>query len=48
MRAVVAHTDETASGFYDRFGFEAAPTDPLHRILLMKDLRLLLDEFEDS
>ena len=45
VRAVVAHT-ETASGFYDRFGFEASPADPLHRILLMKDLRRLLDEFE--
>jgi ribosomal protein S18 acetylase RimI-like enzyme len=48
VRAVVAHANEEASGFYDRFGFEASPTDPLHRILLMKDLRMLLDEFEDS
>lgn len=48
VRAVVAHANEDASEFYDRFGFEASPTDPLHRILLMKDLRLLLDEFEDS
>jgi len=42
VRAVVAHANEGASSFYDRFGFEASPTDPLHRILLMKDLRLLL------
>jgi ribosomal protein S18 acetylase RimI-like enzyme len=48
VRAVVAHANEEASGFYDRFGFETSPTDPLHRILLMKNLRLLLDEFEDS
>ncbi len=46
VRAVVAHTNETASDFYDQFGFEASPTDPLHRILLMKDLRLLLDKFK--
>jgi len=46
VRAVVAHAkNEKASTFYDRFGFESSPTDPLHRILLMKDLRLLLDEF---
>lgn len=43
VRAVVAHANEHASGFYDRFGFEASPTDPLHRMLLMKDLRLFLD-----
>lgn len=41
-RAVVAHANEHANGFYDRFGFEASPTDPLHRILLMKDLRNFL------
>lgn len=46
VRAVVAHAYEDASGFYDRFGFEASPTDPLHRILLMKDLRRFLTEAE--
>jgi ribosomal protein S18 acetylase RimI-like enzyme len=44
VRAVVAHANEHASGFYDRFGFEASPSDPLHRILLMKDLRRFLEE----
>jgi predicted N-acetyltransferase YhbS len=48
VRAVVAHANEDVHKFYDRFGFEASPTDPLHRILLMKDLRLLLDEFDNS
>lgn len=48
VRAVAAHTNEHAAGFYDRFGFEASPTDPLHRILLMKDLRSFLDELEDD
>ncbi len=43
VRAVVAHAHQDANGFYDRFGFEASPTDPLHRILLMKDLRRFLD-----
>ncbi|HEX5592655.1 MAG TPA: GNAT family N-acetyltransferase [Solirubrobacterales bacterium] len=46
IRAVAAHANEHASGFYDQFGFEASPTDPLHRILLMKDLRRFFDELE--
>jgi len=44
IRALVAHANEDASGFYDRFGFEASPTDPLHRILLLADLKRFLDE----
>lgn len=44
--AVVAHAREEAANFYDLFGFEESPTDPLHRILLMKDLRLFLEELE--
>jgi ribosomal protein S18 acetylase RimI-like enzyme len=47
VRAVVAHTNEDANGFYDQFGFESSPTDPLHRVLLMKDLRRFLDEVGD-
>ena len=46
VRAVVAHANEDVSGFYDQFGFESSPTDPLHRILLLKDLRRFLDEAE--
>jgi GNAT superfamily N-acetyltransferase len=42
VRAVVAHAHPEAAGFYDRFGFERSPTDPLHRILLLKDLRRFL------
>jgi GNAT superfamily N-acetyltransferase len=45
FRAVVVHAvDETARSFYLRFGFQPSPTDPLHLILLMKDLRKLLAE----
>lgn len=48
VRAVVAHAmNEGVSEFYDQFGFEASPSDPLHRILLMKDLRRFLDEVGD-
>lgn len=46
VRAVVAHAHPDATAFYDRFGFERSPTDPLHRILLMKDLRRFLEEAE--
>lgn len=44
VRAVITHANEEASDFYSQFGFEASPTDPLHQILLMKDLRRFLDE----
>jgi ribosomal protein S18 acetylase RimI-like enzyme len=44
VAAIVAHTNDDAAGFYDTFGFEESPTDPLHRLLLMKDLRALLEE----
>ncbi len=44
IRALVAHANEHASGFYDQFGFESSPTDSLHRILLLKDLRRFMDE----
>jgi len=43
VRAVVAHAHPEAAGFYDYFGFEESPTDPLHRILLLKDLRHFLE-----
>lgn len=45
-RAVVAHALPEASGFYDCFGFERSPTDRLHRILLLKDLRRFLKTVE--
>lgn len=45
VRGLVAHAqDERAMGFYLRFGFEPSPTDPLHLIVLAKDLRLFLGE----
>jgi GNAT superfamily N-acetyltransferase len=49
IRALVAHAiDEQARGFYLRFGFEESPTDPLHVILLIKDLGRFLAEVEDA
>jgi predicted N-acetyltransferase YhbS len=46
VRAVVAHAKEGANGFYDRWGFETSPSDPLHRILLIKDLKKLVKELK--
>lgn len=43
MRVMVVHAkNERASRWYKHLGFEESPTDPLHLILLMKDLRSFL------
>lgn len=40
LRALVVHAKtEGARRWYKRYDFEESPTDPLHLILLMKDLR---------
>jgi GNAT superfamily N-acetyltransferase len=40
IRAVLVHAiDDQARVFYERFDFERCPGDPLHLMLLMKDLR---------
>ncbi len=39
-RVVLTHTiNEHARAFYLRYGFEPSPTDPLHLMMLMKDIR---------
>lgn len=47
VRAIVAHALPEAADFYDSFGFEKSPTDALHRILLLKDLRRFLKTVGD-
>ncbi|MBM3147406.1 MAG: GNAT family N-acetyltransferase, partial [Actinobacteria bacterium] len=43
-RAVLVHAlDERARGFYEKYGFEPSPTDHLHMIVLMKDVRRSLE-----
>ena len=42
IRALVVHSHEEAAGFYEGFGFEPSPTDPLHLVLLMKDIERFL------
>lgn len=42
-RAVLVHAeDKEARDFYLRYGFEPSPTDDLHLLMLMKDLRRTL------
>ncbi len=49
VRGLVAHAqDERAKAFYLRFGFEPSPTDPLHLIVLAKDLQLFLREVDSA
>lgn len=44
VRVLLVHAiDEAARGFYERFGFEASPTDPLNLQLLMQDIRATLE-----
>lgn len=43
LRALAVHAkDETARRFYAHFDFIASPSDPLHMLFLLKDIRSLL------
>lgn len=48
IRALLVHAYEEARELYLRFGFEPSPTDPLHLILLMKDVARFLEEVESD
>jgi ribosomal protein S18 acetylase RimI-like enzyme len=40
IRAMIVHAkNQAAHDWYENYGFEESPTDPLHMILLMKDLK---------
>jgi GNAT superfamily N-acetyltransferase len=44
VRLLLVHAvDDEARAFYERFGFEPSPTDPMNMQLLIKDIRLALD-----
>lgn len=44
MRLLLVHAvNEEARTFYEHFGFEVSPTDPMNLQLLVKDIRLALD-----
>ena len=43
IRALAVHAkDEAVKQYYERFGFIPSPTDPLHLLVLLKDLKALL------
>ena len=43
LRAMLVHAlDDQASAFYRHFGFERSPTDPLHLMMLLKDIEAVL------
>jgi len=43
MRAMLVHAlDDNAAAFYRHHGFEPSPTDPLHLLILLKDLAAAL------
>ena len=44
VRAMLIHAKhEQARAWYQQYGFEPSPTDPLHLMLLVKDLRAFVD-----
>lgn len=44
VRMLLVHAiDERAKAWYDQFGFEESPTDPLQMLLLLDDVRHHLD-----
>ena len=48
IRALVVHAYEEARDFYARYGFESSPTDPLHMVLLMKDIACFFEEMDGA
>ena len=43
IRAVLVHAkDETARQFYEHFNFDPSPFDPMHLLLLVKDIARLI------
>jgi hypothetical protein len=40
LRALAVHAkDDDARAFYERYGFIAAPTDPYHLLVLLRDIK---------
>lgn len=45
LRAVIVHAkNEAAKRFYEQFGFEPFPSEPLKLALLLKDLKAIVAE----
>jgi len=49
IRALAVHAkDEQARRYYEQFDFAASPADPLHLLVLLKDIRKRVDEGRGS
>jgi GNAT superfamily N-acetyltransferase len=42
LRTVLVHANDEARSFYEHFDFTASPTDPMHLLVLLKDVRAQL------
>jgi GNAT superfamily N-acetyltransferase len=48
-RVLLVHAKhEAAKGWYAQYGFEESPTDPLHLLMLLKDVRAFLQRYDAS
>jgi hypothetical protein len=48
IRALAVHAkDDLARRYYEQFDFAASPADPLHLLVLLKDIRKRVDEGHD-
>jgi GNAT superfamily N-acetyltransferase len=48
-RVLLVHAKhEAAKAWYMQYGFEESPTDPLHLLMLLKDVRAFLQRHRDS
>jgi len=44
IRTLLVHAaDEQARNFYVKFGFQQSPTNPLHLMLLLEEIRIALE-----
>lgn len=43
VRVLLVHAKEEAKDWYMRYGFEESPTDPLHLMMVLKDVRRLIE-----
>ncbi len=48
-RVLLVHAKhEAAKAWYMQYGFEESPTDPLHLLMLLKDVRAFLEQHRAS
>jgi GNAT superfamily N-acetyltransferase len=49
VRVLLVHAKhDRAKEWYEQYGFEASPTDPLHLMMLMKDVRIFVERHRSA